>query len=198
MQLQLDLSKEINQLHDKLFGIAKTSLETAIHIGELLTRQKAELGHGNWLPWCELYLRFSDRTASKYISLYNDRDRIKSELGSDLGVNEAYRLLSQPAEEQPQEPEPELSLPEPQADGDPEAEPEQSEEPISQPEVGVLPPEETNFSGDVAPEEPAPCEGMVWAEKAIRCLEKIHRDDQQRKKAMRFVQKWIDLHSYNL
>jgi hypothetical protein len=45
-QLTLNLSDEINVLHERLTGLARTSLETAIQIGELLTRQKAELKHG--------------------------------------------------------------------------------------------------------------------------------------------------------
>jgi hypothetical protein len=44
-------------------------------------------------------LEFDARTAQKYIAIY----RGKNEVASYLGIEEAYRLLSQPA--QPEEPE---------------------------------------------------------------------------------------------
>lgn len=96
-QLTIDLAGEINQLHDKLGSLARTSLDTAIEIGELLTRQKSELNHGEWLPWCRENLRFSQATATKYLAFY--RDRVKLLATSNLGIEEAYRLLSQPAED---------------------------------------------------------------------------------------------------
>ncbi len=68
--------------------------KTAIEIGELLTRQKSELNHGEWLPWCRENLEFDARTAQKYIAIY----RGKNEVASYLGIEEAYRLLSQPAQ----------------------------------------------------------------------------------------------------
>lgn len=100
-QLSLDLSTEINTLHDKLCGLARTSLETAIEIGELLTRQKAELNHGEWLPWCRGNLRFPYRTSARYMELYSERGKFATM--ADLGLTEAYRLLSQPAAEAEEE-----------------------------------------------------------------------------------------------
>jgi hypothetical protein len=40
-------------------------LEKAIRIGELLVTQKAECGHGNWLPWIKANLDFSEQTTSR-------------------------------------------------------------------------------------------------------------------------------------
>jgi hypothetical protein len=49
---------EIKKLHDELMAIARTSIEKAIRIGKLLTEQKSELPHGQFLPWlmalCEI------------------------------------------------------------------------------------------------------------------------------------------------
>jgi hypothetical protein len=35
---------------------ARTTLRTAIQIGELLIAQKKEVGHGNWIPWMDAKL----------------------------------------------------------------------------------------------------------------------------------------------
>jgi hypothetical protein len=97
-QLSLNLSTEINQLHDKLCGLARTSLDAAVEIGELLTRQKAELKHGDWLPWCRENLRFHFRSARRYMEIYAKRDT----LSHLKDLTEAYRLLSQPAADEDQ------------------------------------------------------------------------------------------------
>lgn len=72
-----------------------------------------------------------------------------------------------------------------------------SPEPRQEPE-----PDQGEELKPISPEEPAteetnnaPCEGMEFAEKAIRCLEKIQRNDLERKKAMRAVSQWIITHS---
>jgi len=73
--------------------------------------------------------------------------------------------------------------------------PQETTEPISEPETGEEPEqEETIFSGDDAPEEPAPAEGMMWADKAIRCLEKIKRNDTKRRQAAQMVSRWVVMH----
>jgi hypothetical protein len=72
----------------------------------LLTAQKADLNHGEWLPWCRENLRFSERTMNNYLSVYRRRDLLKSAIVADLGLTEFYSLLSQPAApDEPDEPE---------------------------------------------------------------------------------------------
>ena len=41
--------QKIIQLHNDVVG----SLKKAMTVGELLTDQKAEMKHGEWLPWVE-------------------------------------------------------------------------------------------------------------------------------------------------
>jgi DUF3102 family protein len=45
------LAQEIRDLHGEILAVARTSLEKAIRIGELLTQAKQSLAHGEWLPW---------------------------------------------------------------------------------------------------------------------------------------------------
>jgi hypothetical protein len=60
---------------------------------------------------------------------------------------------------------------------------------VAEVQVSVNPP---------APDHKPPCEAMALAEKAIRVLEKIHRDDSQRKRAIKYVRKWIELNCYGI
>ena len=50
----------------------------------------------------------------------------------------------------------------------------------------------------ISPEEPAstenvPSEGMVWAEKSIKCLERIKHNDSQKRRAYKTVSDWLKL-----
>jgi hypothetical protein len=70
---------EILFLHDEIQEAVRTSLDKAIRIGQLLTQQKAELGHGEWGLWFDDNLAgtFSRATANNYMKLYEERDRLK-------------------------------------------------------------------------------------------------------------------------
>lgn len=85
---------EIIRLHGQILDAARTSLDNAIRIGELLVQEKARLNHGEWLPWLKGHVPFSDRTARNYMQCYEQRDRLKMESVSDL--TSAYRLLASP------------------------------------------------------------------------------------------------------
>jgi len=86
------VTQEINQLHAELLDAARTSLDKAIRIGELLTNQKNKLGHGNYLPWLRDNVRFSERTASRYTLCYEHKKKLKSDTLSDL--SDAYALIA--------------------------------------------------------------------------------------------------------
>jgi hypothetical protein len=90
------LVSEIVALHGEIIAAARTSLDKAIRIGELLTEQKAKLKHGQWLPWVKENLPFEHATASRYMSVYVRRDEISQR--EKFGLTDAYRLLSAPAE----------------------------------------------------------------------------------------------------
>ena len=87
---------EINTLHSEIGGYLKMTLDKAIRIGELLQEQKEGLKHGEWLPWVEGNLSFTDRTVRNYLRVYENRERLKMETVSDL--TDAYRLLEAPKE----------------------------------------------------------------------------------------------------
>lgn len=90
------LVSEIVALHGEIITAARTSLDKAIRIGELLTWIKSRLAHGQWLPWLKANIPFAERTARNYMRCHAERERLKSASVADLG--EAYRLLSPPPE----------------------------------------------------------------------------------------------------
>jgi hypothetical protein len=97
----LDLSvavSEINQLHIEICDAARTSIQKAVRIGELLTEQKASLKHGEWLPWLKVNVGFSRQTADNYRRIYERRYDPK--LLSVGNLNEAYQLLSNSSEDE--------------------------------------------------------------------------------------------------
>lgn len=91
---------EIRRLHGEIIDAARTTLDKALRIGELLADVKESLPHGQFGPWCAAHLPFTDRTARNYLRLHRERDRLKTETVSDLG--EAYRLIAGTAPRSPE------------------------------------------------------------------------------------------------
>ncbi len=82
---------EINTLHEGLLGLLSQGIEKAVRIGELLTAKKAELKHGEFIPWIKENLVFTDRTARNYMTLFENKDKAL-EAGN---VTEAYKMLAE-------------------------------------------------------------------------------------------------------
>lgn len=86
----------------------RLSLLCGIEIGRRLAEAKELLEHGEWLPWLERETEFSDRSAQRYMKLYEEYGA--SQLGlfgpetntptlSDLPISKAFALLSVPESE---------------------------------------------------------------------------------------------------
>ena len=88
----INVAAEINRLHNGIVGALRNTVTDAIEIGRLLTEHKASLEHGEWMPWLEANVSFDDRTARRYASLFENRDK----LDTVSNLNDAYRLLSKP------------------------------------------------------------------------------------------------------
>lgn len=89
-------ASEINRLHGEICQAARTTIDKAIRIGELLAEQKAGLKHGEWLPWLKANVQFTARTASNYVRVFENRLRLKSETIADL--TDAYDALTERTE----------------------------------------------------------------------------------------------------
>ena len=88
LSLVKDPGTEINELHQKICLAARTTVEDAIRVGELLAQQHKVCPHGGWLSWLKENVKFSDTTARKYQRVYENR--AKFELSSNL--TDAYRI----------------------------------------------------------------------------------------------------------
>jgi hypothetical protein len=89
--LAINHAAEIMTLHTAIVEAGRTALDNAIRIGELLAAQKASLGHGDFGSWCRGNLPFTERTARRYMQVYEARDRLKRTAVSVLG--DAYRMI---------------------------------------------------------------------------------------------------------
>jgi hypothetical protein len=90
------LADQINDHHARSIGAAKTSLEEACAAGKALLAAKARVGFSKWGPWMVDNLKFTDRTAERYMLLAKHeskwRDKIDTE--SNLTVSEALGLIN--------------------------------------------------------------------------------------------------------
>jgi len=89
--------ERLNFLNEQIKGAVKTTLESAIEAGEILTGIKDTLKHGTFTKWIEENCQFTDRTARSYMRVYQNRERLKTESVSDL--SDAYKLLEEPKEQ---------------------------------------------------------------------------------------------------
>jgi hypothetical protein len=101
------LAEQINAEHTAALTAARTALEHARRAGGLLAEAKAACGHGNWLPWLEANVRFSERTAQAYMRVAKHRPELeaKAQATADLTIEDGLKLLAAPqAKDAPAEP----------------------------------------------------------------------------------------------
>jgi hypothetical protein len=82
---------EANLLYGKAAREGFRSVRYYIRCGEILARKKAELKHGEWLPWCEANLEFGITTVSYCIKFYLNQELLAQNQPSS--INEALHLL---------------------------------------------------------------------------------------------------------
>src|ERR1700730_13731457 len=89
-----DLAARIRTEHEAAGGALKRSLQHAVAAGDLLIEAKAQLRHGQWLPWLSEHCQIPERTARLYMRLAKN----KIEIGNvaDLTVRGAVALLASP------------------------------------------------------------------------------------------------------
>ncbi len=66
----------IRQLHLEARDLAEQAIERALEAGRLLAEVKAELKHGEFGSWVSANCGFTDRTARRYMRLYENRDAL--------------------------------------------------------------------------------------------------------------------------
>ena len=95
------LAAEINACHAQALAAARTALEHARRAGLLLTEAKQACGHGQWLPWLQANVSFSERTAQGYIQIAGRWQELESnpQRIADLTVRGALDFLGRGAPE---------------------------------------------------------------------------------------------------
>lgn len=87
--------RTIDVITDEIIAYKNIAGQCIYEIGQRLNEAKAQLAHGEWLPWLEEKVRFSERSANNYMRIANEYG--KSATVADLGYSKALELLALPA-----------------------------------------------------------------------------------------------------
>ena len=93
-----DLAARIRTHHEATVAALNTAVINAMAAGDLLTEAKAQVPHGQWLPWLAENCIISERTAQLYTKLAKNRATIEKAMANpqsavaDLTLNEAAAL----------------------------------------------------------------------------------------------------------
>jgi len=79
----------------------KQAVGNFIEIGHRLNEAKAQLSHGDWLPWLNDKVEFSERTAQNLMRIA--REYTNPQLVSDLGMQKAILMIGMGTEEEREE-----------------------------------------------------------------------------------------------
>lgn len=80
---------ELNRLHREIEGKLRSTVGDAIRAGEILSQVKERLKHGDFLPWIQANCKFSQKTAYRYLSLHDYRNKIVTV----TNLQEAYQQI---------------------------------------------------------------------------------------------------------
>lgn len=93
-----DLAARFKVEHRACIDAMRDSVAHAIAAGEILIEAKAQLKHGQWLPWLKEHCGdVAERTAQLYMRAAKNRATIETEIRNaiaDLSLNEAMALLA--------------------------------------------------------------------------------------------------------
>ena len=79
-----DLAARIRVEHEAVAVALRDSVRHAIVAGELLVEAKAQLVHGQWLPWLRGHCAISERTAQLYMRVAKNRAEIEAQIRNDV------------------------------------------------------------------------------------------------------------------
>lgn len=92
--------RTIEAITGEILGAKRAGGEAILTIGRCLIEAKDMLPHGEWLPWLNERVEFSERTARNFMRLA--REWTNRQTLADLGASKALTLLALPAEEREQ------------------------------------------------------------------------------------------------
>ena len=93
----LDAARTIEAITEDILECKSRAGEAILRIGQCLIEAKEMLPHGEWLPWLEERVEFSQRTAQNFMRLA--REWTNTQVLADLGYAKALTLLALPPAE---------------------------------------------------------------------------------------------------
>ena len=92
--------RTIETITGEILEAKRAGGEAILTIGRCLIEAKEQLPHGEWLPWLNERVEFSERQARRFMQLY--RECSNRPALADLGATKALALLALPPEEREQ------------------------------------------------------------------------------------------------
>jgi hypothetical protein len=91
-----DLAARIRVEHEATTAALKHGAEHAMAAGDLLIEAKAQLAHGQWLPWLRDHCALSDPTAQLYMRVAKARRDVEANTQhvADLSLRGAIAVLA--------------------------------------------------------------------------------------------------------
>ena len=89
--------RDIDTITQEILDLKKLAGGAILDIGRRLMEAKEHLSHGEWLPWLNEKVEFSERTAQNFMRLA--REWTNPQTLADLGISKALTMLALPAEE---------------------------------------------------------------------------------------------------
>jgi hypothetical protein len=96
-----DLAARIRAEHEATAAALTSSVDHAMTAGDLLIEAKAQLKHGQWLPWLTEHCAMSERTAQLYMRIAKNRATIENNIRNgvaDLTLGQAAALMMMTAD----------------------------------------------------------------------------------------------------
>lgn len=82
-------AREANETHERICGSLKKTAKEMVALGEYLVAVRSTKKRGDWTPWIDKNLTFSERTAQEYMALYK-----RSQRNNGFELMETCRLMS--------------------------------------------------------------------------------------------------------
>ena len=92
-----ETERGIETITEEIIFYKNVGGQAVIEIGRRLTEAKAQLKHGEWLPWLREKVEFSETSAQNFMRIA--REYGNTHLVGDLGASKALVLLALPASE---------------------------------------------------------------------------------------------------
>lgn len=94
-KVETERASQINREHEASEAAWGNAVEHACRAGQLLIEAKAQLKHGEWMPWVEANCAFSQSTANAYMQVAR-WERQNSQLPANLTLDGALKHISAP------------------------------------------------------------------------------------------------------